>query len=184
MRKSAGIDTRKRARAGYARCSRIPEFISGAGVERSGSAGRFPPAVGSTLQMRGAGHVALTHHLEGSYRAADGGDAGCLDGVTDNYIADRLFRQIVGDWFRARDGRKRSDRDRSWCAGHHIERLIVRMTKAQGYNSSVQQRFAKLRREKAGRIALRRHYRKSIVCRDVDISDRQLLPGIAVAHND
>jgi len=134
--------------------------------------------------MRGAGHVALTHHLEGSYRAADGGDAGCLDGVTDNYIADRLFRQIVGDWFRGRDGRKRSDRDRSWCAGHHIERLIVRMTKAQGYNSSVQQRFAKLRREKAGRIALRRHYRKSIVCRDVDISDRQLLPGIAVAHND
>ena len=134
--------------------------------------------------MRGARQIALIHHLEGPHRAADGGDTGCLNRVTNDHIANWLSRQIIGDWLWTRYGSEQCDRKRSWSAGNHIERLIVRVAKAQGDNSSVQEGFAKLRREKAGCVAFCRHYRKPVIRGDVYVGDRQLLAGIAVAHND
>src|SRR5690349_660211 len=113
MIESAGVDARERTRASYARCSRIPEFIPGPGIERSRGACRFPPAVGRTLQMRGARQIALIHHLEGPHCAADGGDTGCLNRVTNDHIANWLSRQIIGDWLWTRYGSEQCDRKRS-----------------------------------------------------------------------
>src|SRR5262249_24995857 len=121
----------KRARAGDARCARIPEFVAITGIHRNRFDCRLPLSIGRTRWLSIAGNIAAIHYLERFHCAAYIRGSSRFDGVTshniryDNFRAGDLWTYFRLQWLQVSDVKL--------IPGivFYVQRLVIRMAKTK-----------------------------------------------------